>query len=61
MVTTFKLNNNEIDNAKLFIANHESCKGQFSFIFTPKILGTVVKVRCEFCGAEEDITDYGAF
>lgn len=61
MVTNYKLNNNEVDNAKLFISSHEGCNGLFSFIFTPKVLGTVVKVKCEFCGKEEDITDYGAW
>jgi hypothetical protein len=35
--------------------------GQFSYIFTPTSVGVGVSIKCNCCGEEENITDYGCW
>ena len=35
-----------------------ACGGRFTYTFTPTGLGTIVKVTCNVCNKEIDLTDY---
>lgn len=60
----FKLYDSEEKKAFEFEEKHKKCHkmtsigGGISYIFSPNAIGTVVHVKCGFCGEEEDITDY---
>lgn len=64
MITEFKLSENEIKKAEEFEEKHKGCYkpttigGGIEYKFFPNAIGTGVLIRCGFCGAEEDITDY---
>lgn len=66
----FGLEGTEFDEFRAWEAEHDpNCKflnaqgaigGRFTFSFTRTTIGNVSKVRCA-CGAEKDLTDYGAW
>ena len=64
----FKLSDKEEQSFEEFRDKHKKCtdklpmatdgKYPFTYVFTPGGVGTIVKVRCNGCGKEENITDY---
>lgn len=64
----FELTDSEEDKVFAFKEQHKECtknmpdatdgKYPFTYSFTPGGIGTVVKVRCNGCGKETNITDY---
>ena len=56
----FKLNDKEEEKAKNFLREHihypeYSC--YITYIFRPTSIGDTVKIKCDVCNREEDITD----
>ena len=64
MITEFKLHENEIKKAEAFEKKHRKCYvpttigGGIEYKFYPNAIGTAVSIKCQFCGEEENITDY---
>lgn len=66
---TFEITGVELDNVEQFKKKHrESCvnnkdnnltAGEYwSYTFIPGGIGSTVIVKCNLCGAEQDVTDY---
>ena len=65
--STYTMTEAEVEDAEAWRRKHEAnnpgdciCRGEhrWSFIFTPDHLGlTTVKIRCNGCRAEHDVTD----
>ena len=64
----FKLSDKEEKDAKEFREKHyKTCshllttstngKAQFTYTFTPISIGNILKIKCNACGEELDITD----
>lgn len=66
----FELSDKEQESFREFYETHKSCGvdnlnkhffstegGHFTFMFTPLGIGTIIRVRCNGCGEEKDITD----
>ena len=62
MLSNFKLNKIEQARAESFFKEHKQCYKSSTigggYEFWPTGIGTVIKCKCGFCGAEQDITDY---
>lgn len=65
METIFKLNEKETEQYQKFLSKHKSCRanigaigGGYTVMFSPTGLGSAVIVKCDICGAKQDITDY---
>lgn len=54
---TFKLSEKEEALAKEFRMEHIECSSTFQYIFEPNGIGTVVTIKCPYCGETKDITD----
>lgn len=60
----FKLYDSEEKKALEFEEKHKNCHktttigGGFEYKFIPNAIGTAIFVKCQFCGEEENITDY---
>ena len=69
MLTEFKFTENEAKAAKEFEEKHIGCVrknptaigGHITYSFTPTGIGLGVTVKCNLCGEELDITDYGCW
>lgn len=64
----FKLNEKEETAAKAFMEKHRhpdinkgAIGGHLYFCFTPTSIGDACSIRCNICGAEENITDYSCW
>lgn len=58
----YEIDTVEQDRIKLFKTTHEGCDGTFSTIFTDiPGLGSKCIIKCDVCGAEEDVTNYEEF
>lgn len=66
----FHINNKEAEEIKKFKEEHKNCAlkelgnlwfstigGQFTYEITPTGLGPIIKIKCNACGKEEDVTD----
>ncbi len=54
----------EYERQQSFMKKHsESCKNPYNFLYelVGTGIGTVIKIKCPMCEAEEDITDYAAW
>lgn len=65
LIKTMKLSDKEADNAALFINKHRACTTEnhsfnnvkYTIAFSETSMGSFVKIECEKCQSEEDISD----
>ena len=64
-MNTFVLNLKEINSINAFALEHASCKSKmgndypnrFSVLSSPTGIADIIKVSCNACGAEKDVSD----
>lgn len=54
---SFKLNEKEMERYEKFKKEHRACGGLVEVSFTPTGIGNIVKMKCNGCGKNKDITD----
>ena len=65
LIKTMRLSNKEAKNAAKFTKAHKNCitesrsfnNVKFTIVFSETSIGSFVKIQCEKCHAEEDISD----
>lgn len=50
----------EFEN-KHWNCGHPTAGERFTYLFCPTGLGVIIKVRCNCCKTEEDVTDYDSW
>lgn len=63
MLDSIEFTKEEKNQFESFMRRHRHCQctstigGKFSYILTPTGLGTLIKIKCNVCGKERDVTD----
>lgn len=67
---TFKITGTELDKVNEFKKKHrESCTNKqnltageyWTYKFIPGGIGTIITIKCNLCGEEENVTDYNCW